>query len=816
VIVTFGRQQYRVREPCSTTPRLRLSHRASQRYVTAHGLSMDNTYPTVPGRGLTTPPATELRLGYLRENDLALDEIARTQLSHEGIRNNVESFVGSVEIPLGLVGPLRFRRGDESELVHAVAGTLEGALVASMNRGARAISLGGGFSAHVLHQKMIRTPMFIFASLSESVLFSGWIERNVAAIRAVAEQHSNHARLIAIHSVVVGKSVHVKFVYTTGDATGQNMTTSCTWHATLWIQKGFEAETGVLIARCVVEGNGASDKKVSGFSMSHGRGVHVVAECHLPDRVLADVLRTDADAIVQCFNQSVAMSRLDGMIGYNINVANAIAALFVATGQDLGSLHESSCGVLNVERTTDGLYLSLNLPTLVIGTVGGGTHLPRQREALELMGCYGTGKLPRFASLIAGFALGLEISTYAAIVSGHFAKAHEKLGRNKPVRWLLKSEIDRPFVEHTLNGSYVERTIDSVSLLGADLLDNGILMNLTSRVSRRLCGFVPIAVTSRPTSDLSRAPQTEHLLLKIKPLDREVVEGLHFMATAVNADLADLIYQSRDALEYKDCHTKEIAIYEILHEHGIVYTPYFHGKRIEEGREIYLFIQELLDRDTLTHFNAENHPTLWDRASIEKVIGAIAEIHQVLAPLALDATTHAFVPFEPWRAAPLYAKLIGLAAEYHHELMSPQQVAALHRMLERMESAHARLRLPRTIIHNDFNPRNLALRSNGLPCVYDWELSVVNIPHRDVVEFLCFAFSEGFDADELEHALRFHYACDGAGVDEDRWRDGYRYAIEEFLVTRVSFYLVGDIVTRYEFAGRIYANAFRMLELLED
>ncbi|HVK39195.1 MAG TPA: phosphotransferase [Candidatus Kapabacteria bacterium] len=777
---------------------------------------MDTTYPTVPGRGQSTQSATTMRLEYLAGHHHALVGISEARLGPEQVRNNIESFVGTVEVPLGLLGPLLFRNQDGVEPVHALAGTLEGALIASINRGARAVSLGGGFSAHVLHQKMIRTPMFIFESLAESVRFAEWIEVHTGELRTIAERHSNHAHLVTVTPVIVGKSVHVKFVYTTGDATGQNMTTSCTWHATLWIEKEFEEQTGILIVRCVVEGNGASDKKVSGFAMSHGRGVHAVAECTIPERIVNDVLRTTSDAIVQCFSQSVAMARLDGMVGYNINVANAIAALFVATGQDLGSLHESSCGVLNVERTTDGLYFSLNLPTLVVGTVGGGTALPRQREALELMGCYGSGRVGRFASLIAGFALSLEISTFAAIVGGQFAKAHERLGRNKPVRWLLRSEIDRNFVEGSLNGTYRDRTVDSVALLADGVLDNGILMSLASRVSRRLCGFVPIAVTSRAREHPLREPSTERLLLKIKPLDREVVEGLHFMASTVDTALADLIVDCRDCLEYKDCHIKEIALYEILHEHGIAFTPTYHGKRVDEGREIYLFIQELLDSSTLSHFNAENDPALWDRASVDAVIGAITEIHQLLAPL---AHAHAEVaPFRPWHGRALYSRLVELSADYHRDLITPARAERMQRAINDLERSHDALEIRRTIVHNDFNPRNVAMRHGGVPCVYDWELSVIDVPHRDIVEFLCFALEEDFLESDLLHHLELHFALYATDPDRPSWQHwmaAYRYALEVFLVTRVAFYLVGDIVTRYEFAPRIYSNAFRMLDLLE-
>lgn len=760
-----------------------------------------------------------MRLGYLADCGLRVESIPAAHLAPAQVRNNIESFVGAVEVPVGLVGPLLFVDGERHEHVHAVAGTLEGALVASMNRGAKAVSLAGGFTAHVAHQKMIRTPMFIFATLADSVRFAAWIETHSDAIRTIAERHSNHARLVDLRAHVVGRSVHVRFVFTTGDATGQNMTTACTWHATLWIERTFEAETGIAIATRVVEGNGASDKKISGFAISHGRGVHVVAECHMPEHVIASVLRTSSAEIAACFNQSVAMSRLDGMVGYNINVANAIAAIFVATGQDLGSLHESCTGVLNVERTDDGLYLSLNLPTLVAGTVGGGTHLPSQREALELMGCFGSGRLVRFASLIAGFALALEISTYAAIVSGQFAKAHEKLGRNKPVRWLLKSEIDRTLVASSLNGSFAGRRIDSVGLPERDLLDNGILMSLTSRVSRKLCGFVPIEVVHRPESDPRSEPASALLLMKIKPLDREVIEGLHHMAAAVDAGLADLLYECRDALEYRDCHTKEIALYELLHRHAVPFIPDFHGRLVEESREIYLFIQELLDDAALTHFNDENAPERWDAATTRAVIAAITQIHRLLAPVSASGADPTLAPFEPWRSERLYARMIALAADYHRELVAPEQAGVLLAFVSSMESERARLDVVATVVHNDFNPRNVAIRVGGVPCIYDWELSVVDVPHRDVVEFLSFSLEEDFDRGRLVDALEAHYAMyadDPARPGRGAWWGAYRYAIRAYLATRVAFYLVGDIVTRYEFAPRIWRNAWRMLAIVEQ
>lgn len=268
---------------------------------------MENNIPIIPGRGLMAPSAIKSRHEYLENQGFAIDHIAHHHLDTGAIQNNIESFIGSVEVPLGIVGPLLFGQGPDAELIYCAVGTLEGALVASMNRGAKAISQAGGFLSKVVHQKMIRAPMFLFSSLEESRQFELWVADHFEAIKNQAEQYSNHAQLQSIQPVITGKAVHLKFVYTTGDASGQNMTTTCTWHAILWLVSNFEKETSISILDYVIEGNGASDKKASAFAMQHGRGIHVVAECVLPEQVIQRVLRTTAEAILQCYGPSVTM-----------------------------------------------------------------------------------------------------------------------------------------------------------------------------------------------------------------------------------------------------------------------------------------------------------------------------------------------------------------------------------------------------------------------------------------------------------------------------------------------------------------------------
>ncbi len=771
-------------------------------------------YPIVPGRGLVTGDATEKRVKYLEGLGIPVGSLSGTTLHPDTIRHNIESFIGSVEIPVGLVGPLLFRAEGNEEMAYTAAGTLEGALVASMNRGAKAISYSGGFSAAAIHQKMIRSPLFIFSSLGDSLIFKNWVGLQFDKIKNKVEQYSNHAKLQAILPVVTGKSVHLRFVYTTGDAAGQNMTTTCTWHGVLWMNQHFIEECGIEPVHFVIEGNGASDKKVSHFSMMHGRGVHVIAECELDEHVIEKVLRTNSRDFIRCFNQSRVLGLLDGMVGYNINVANAIAAIFVATGQDLASIHEAGVGILNVEQSARGLYCSLSLPSLVIGTVGGGTHLPKQNEALKLMGCAGAGKVERFAKLIAGFALSLEVSTFAAIVSGQFAKSHEKLGRNKPVNWLTKSGLDKELIQQCLNGNFEGKELVGVELSDGKLIENGIMITLTSRVNKKLVGFVPVELEFRGNSTTG-GTEKKQVLIKSKPLDSEVIRGLHLMAASIDPQLADLISEYEGVLEYKHCHKKEILLYQLLHQSKPGCIPGFYGCKQDEPREVYLLLLESLDYNELLVINSENEPAKWTESYIEEAIKAVTEVHGLFSVDAFAGRPGEIKTFEPWAAMPLYEKFAQIIIKEYDNYEWRNLPEKLLGFIAELEDGHNNLKLQKTIVHNDFNSRNACIRKDGRICIYDWELAAVNFPHRDIVEFLSFVLPENFDAAIFERYIRYHHAIQPTQVAWEEWKKGYVYSLKEYLVTRVSFYMAGRILMDYEFAIRIFLNSFRMLALLE-
>jgi len=764
--------------------------------------------PNVPGRGLVTELSTKMRLKHLKSLNILTDKLEETNISLSDIKSNIESYIGSTEIPLGLVGPLLLNDNDNLEFVYTSIGTLEGALVASMNRGCKAISKSGGFIAKVNGQKMSRIPMFIFKTNDEAVVFVEFVKAKFEKIKAVAESYSNHARLIGIDISHNNKTVHLSFDYTTGDASGQNMSTICTWHAILFLIDSLNKEKNIIPLDYIVEGNGSSDKKISRYNIKSGRGINVDVQCFLQEEVINKVLRTSTEKIIRNYIPSKEFAKQRGMIGFNVNVANAIAGIFVATGQDLGSLHESCVGFLKLIPVKGGLIFSLNLPNLVIGTVGGGTNLPKQSQVLKMMKCYGTGKIERFAKLIAGFALGLEISTFAAIVSGEFAKAHEKLGRNKPVNWLVKSELTKDFLLKNLNGYFKNKKIANIEIGRDIIVENGILTEITSKINNKLIGFIPISIfyNLHQSKTISL-----NALIKSKPTDSEVIKGLHAMAASIDPELSDLIKESKNNLEYKNTHFKEIDIYKYLNKISYKYSPQFYGYYINQNREIYYFIQEFIDDSVLRIKNSENEPEKWQNKDILKVISVITYFHKSID----KSKFKKILNFSPWKSSRLYKKLLRIIIEERAIDEIKPQLQSLYKGIDSLKIEMENIQLSKTVVHNDFNPRNIMIKKDGTPIIYDWELAVIEFPHRDIIEFLSFVLKKGFKKDELIGFLKFHFNL----YENEKWSEwikAYVYTLKTYIISRVSFYEVSCILIKYDFSNRVLMNSLKMLKYLED
>jgi NADP-dependent 3-hydroxy-3-methylglutaryl-CoA reductase len=390
---------------------------------------------SVPYKKAYTDDALAARRAWATEAtgaDLAALE-GRVPGGAEIVKGNIEGHLGFVQVPVGLAGPILIHGEHARGHFYVPLATTEGALVASCSRGARAVTESGGAHVRVVKDQMMRAPMFTFESLTESVQFVDWVRRHEAEIRAVAESQSRHAKLLGIEPVNLGDVVCLQLSYFTGDAYGANMVMKCSWAVCQYIRAEFPRETGISPMDWYVDSQMGAEKKVNAMTYSTSlRGKRVVAEVHLKRDVMNRVLRVTPEDLFEALVAGVGPNIAAVSIGCNVNFANAVAALFAATGQDIATVPESAQGQLSFRLEADGMYFGVMLPGVVVATIGGGTALPSQRACLELMDCYGTGKAKKLAEIVAVAAMCLDLSTYSAIAADHFVQAHERLGRNRP------------------------------------------------------------------------------------------------------------------------------------------------------------------------------------------------------------------------------------------------------------------------------------------------------------------------------------------------------------------------------------------------
>ena len=375
------------------------------------------------------PNAAAARTTFLREATGAeLETLTAHSLEPGTLPGNIENFIGAAQVPVGVAGPLLVDGEHAQGEFYVPLATTEGTLVASYSRGMKLARLAGGVRTTVIDDAMQRAPVFAFDSAREARDFSAWLVENFDEIKRHAEATTNSGRLRDIQQFPASRLVYTRFNFTTGDAAGQNMTSKATAAACKWI-----ASQRPEIENFALESNFASDKKSSTVNMLHTRGKRVVAEITLPADLLESELRVDSRRSFRARLMANLGSFMSGTVNNGAHAANAVAAIFIATGQDAANVAESSAAYDFSEVLPNGdYYRSVTLPSLIVATYGGGTGLATQRECLEMLGCYGEGKVGKLAEIVAATVLCGDISLQAAIVADEWVTAHDELGRNRP------------------------------------------------------------------------------------------------------------------------------------------------------------------------------------------------------------------------------------------------------------------------------------------------------------------------------------------------------------------------------------------------
>src|SRR5205809_879850 len=369
-----------------------------------------------------------------RQEALGLDGDV-TAIDLAPFANANEMLTGAAVVPVSVVGPLDIELGEYEleepfgrvaetgrtrDQVYVPLAHTEGGLSASLYRGARAAAESGGFRTWVLQDRITRASCFVCGSTEDAVRLARFLDAHVAEMRRwLAERQedwiSRRAKLREVETHVVGPMCHVLWAFTTGDACGPNMMTRNAYALNMaYVMK----HAPVRPERAILEANMGGDKKPSHrYFERGGHGKTVLAEATLSEDTVRRVLRTSVDDLLELSFAGTHGAVASGMQSVAFTPASAIAAIFAATGQDLGMVGTSSMAHGTGRRVEGGLQVGLRLPGLEVGTVGGGTSLPTAHKSLEVMGCAGGGKVYRFAQIVAATALALEISASAVMAT---------------------------------------------------------------------------------------------------------------------------------------------------------------------------------------------------------------------------------------------------------------------------------------------------------------------------------------------------------------------------------------------------------------
>ena len=396
-------------------------------------MSDDSRTSTAAPRRLpaTTDASTEARdarRARLREEGHSIAALSGDQapIAPEQLAGSIEGFIGFAQVPVGVAGPVRVQgRHAQGDFIVPLA-TTEGTLVASFQHAFNVINRCGGARSACTRELVGRAPCFAFADVATAVRIADWLPTQLEAMRAATISTSRYCRLQSTKTSVVGNTVYMMLEFATGDAAGQNMVTLATQAICRELLPRMDTPPTSWLVESVLSG----DKRASAQAFLGARGRNASAEVVIPDRTIGRYWRANAAAMARCWNQATVGAAQTGAVGLQGNVANALAALFICCGQDVACVSEATTSVSRFEVDERGdLYVSVTLPNLIVGTVGGGTFLPTARESLALLGCTGPGSAAKFAEICAVVALAGELAVVGAMASGAFADAHASGGR---------------------------------------------------------------------------------------------------------------------------------------------------------------------------------------------------------------------------------------------------------------------------------------------------------------------------------------------------------------------------------------------------
>lgn len=767
--------------------------------------------PSITRKKHYSDEAVERRLEWLEQvSGSTYNYVTNNILNPQTLAGNIENYLGAVQVPLGIGGPVLVKGNYTRGYIPIPMATTEGALVSSLTRGAYACNLAGGIDVHITRQVMVRAPAFICSDMKGAINLERWVMANIEGIRRKAESVSSVAKLTKLEPQLFGRILHLRFYYSTGDAAGQNMTTACTWVACEWIKEQIHGDESIKYMHYQIDGHMSGDKKANYQNFVNGRGISVVAEVFLPDQVLRRVMHLSTRDFVHGWQILEIGGSEIGMFGLDVNVANVLAAMFIATGQDVACVFESSGAVFKAMEYEGGAVVTLHIPALIIGTVGGGTHVSTQRECLEMMNCYGPHKVFRLAEIIGAACLSLGISTSSAVRTNEYVHAHEKLGRNRPAQRLSRGELTEKFFTAMLLDEDYE-----VSELKQYEIDSsaGLISTVIQEQKSSVVGIYRYDVTVKSEVETKILKS----ILKIKGNDTDILD----IATALTGlsgvdNLPGLFKTHIDVFGYTHSHAREIELYRHAKPELLEYCPAVYGLKNDPEREVFALLLE--DLSGCSHFNTVDDTSAWDERSIKVVIEDLARLHKAYwnkeSEIAPEMKIHTLDSEGLCLGVECFRELSRYNAVRYPGLISKELLDTYEKFLNAMPAYVKEMEaFSRTLIHNDFQTRNIALRQeNGKAklVTYDWELAAFHNPQRDLIEFLIFALPEKSPYSSYTPYIDLYFEAleraTGEKLDKKAFMRVFYINVLELANLRYNMYLLTHNIYKYDFIERVYGN----------
>ncbi len=382
-----------------------------------------------------SPEIVEARQKFIEEKTgVELNHTKQFSYDPHVMEGNIENIWGVVQVPIGVAGPLLVNGEHAQGEFYVPMATVEGTMLASYNRGMKVIRESGGVTTTVSAESMQRAPLFIFNNARDARDFQLWLRENFDAIKAQAESTTSVGKLLEIENYHFHNYIATRFDYSTGDAAGQNMVSRATFFACEWIQANYPGK----LRNYMLSGNYDTEKRTSSVNLLKGRGRRVTAEVTIPRQVLLDNLRISPEQMQYGYQISTLSSFQTNSSNNASHPANGLAALYLATGQDIANIGESNQSTVYQRMLRNGdYYFSITLPSIIMASYGGGTNLPTQSECLKMMDCLGKGKALKLCEIAAGLVVAGELSLAAATRvdketrTNEWVDAHERLGRNR-------------------------------------------------------------------------------------------------------------------------------------------------------------------------------------------------------------------------------------------------------------------------------------------------------------------------------------------------------------------------------------------------